>query len=92
MRTNMLKAGMRAGAKPLGTFVDTASSYVVECIGRTGFDYIIIDNEHSPVEAETEWFKKNFPDIKYVTADYKDLLAADDIDAIYTDVFTELDW
>lgn len=39
--------------KPLGIFVDTASPYVVECIGRTGFDYIIIDNEHSPVEAET---------------------------------------
>ena len=37
----------------------------------------------SPVEAETVWFKKNFPDIKYVTADYKELLAADDIDAIY---------
>ncbi len=37
----------------------------------------------SPVERETEWFIKNFPDIKYVTADYRDLLAADDIDAIY---------
>lgn len=37
----------------------------------------------SPVEAETVWFKKNFPSIKYVTADYRDLLAADDIDAIY---------
>lgn len=37
----------------------------------------------SPVEAETVWFTKNFPDIKYVTADYKDLLAADDIDVIY---------
>lgn len=37
----------------------------------------------SPVEAETKWFTKNFPDIKYVTSDYKDLLAADDIDAIY---------
>ena len=37
----------------------------------------------SPVEAETEWFIKNFPDIKYVTADYKELLAADDIEAIY---------
>lgn len=37
----------------------------------------------SPVEAETEWFIKNFPSIKYVTADYKELLSADDIDAIY---------
>ncbi len=37
----------------------------------------------SVVEAETVWFKKNFPDIKYVTADYKELLEKDDIEAIY---------
>ena len=50
---NKFKEMLLNGQKPLGTFVDTASTYVVECLGRTGFDYIIIDNEHSPVEAET---------------------------------------
>lgn len=53
MKKNSFKDKIREGRKPLGTFVDTASSYVAECIGYSGFDYIIIDNEHSPVEAET---------------------------------------
>lgn len=37
----------------------------------------------SVVPAEMEWFKKNFPDIKYCVTDYKDLLDKDDIEAIY---------
>ena len=53
MNKNTFIEKIREGKKPLGTFVDTASSYVTECIGYTGFDYVIIDNEHSPVEAET---------------------------------------
>ena len=53
MKENTFKAKILENKKPLGTFVDTGSSFVVECIGRSGFDYIIIDNEHSPVEAET---------------------------------------
>lgn len=53
MRTNSFKDKIKENKRPLGTFVDTASSYVVECIGRTGFDYVVIDNEHSPIEAET---------------------------------------
>ena len=50
---NTLTEKILEGKKPIGTFVDTCSSYVVECIGKSGFDYVIIDNEHSPVEAET---------------------------------------
>ena len=50
---NKFKEMLSKDENPLGIFVDTASSYVVECLGRTGFDYIIIDNEHSPVDAET---------------------------------------
>lgn len=37
----------------------------------------------SVVPAEMEWFKKNFPDIKYCVTDYKELLEKDDIEAIY---------
>lgn len=29
------------------------SPLAVECLGYAGFDYVIIDNEHSPAEAET---------------------------------------
>ena len=53
MKENTFKAKLKDNKKPLGIFVDTASACVVECIGRTGFDYVIIDNEHSPVDAET---------------------------------------
>lgn len=50
---NQLKTKLSEGKKPLGIFFDTASVSVMECIGRTGFDFVIIDNEHSPVEAES---------------------------------------
>jgi len=33
--------------------------------------------------ASTEWFKERVPSIKYVYSDYKELLANDEIDAIY---------
>lgn len=50
---NKFKEKVKNGQKPLGIFTGLASGSVVECLGRTGFDYVIIDNEHSPVEAET---------------------------------------
>lgn len=50
---NILKEKLAQGKQPLGTFVGTASPAVVECLGCTGLDFVILDNEHSPVEAET---------------------------------------
>ena len=50
---NKFKEMIQKGEKPLGVFIETCSPYVVECMGRTGFDYVILDNEHSPIEAET---------------------------------------
>lgn len=50
---NSLKEKLEAGKKPIGMFVGTGSATVVECLGRTGLDFVIIDNEHSPIEAET---------------------------------------
>lgn len=50
---NQLKAKLSEGKKPLGIFFDTASVSIMECLGRTGFDFVIIDNEHSPIEAES---------------------------------------
>ena len=50
---NMLKDKIAAGERPIGCFFGTGSSYIMECIGRTGMDFVIIDNEHSPIEAET---------------------------------------
>lgn len=50
---NELKLKLKNGKKPIGMFFDTASPYLMECLGRTGLDFVIIDNEHSPIEAET---------------------------------------
>ena len=50
---NTLKEKILKGEKTLGTMVESASPFVVEGLGRTGLDYVVIDNEHSPVEAET---------------------------------------
>ena len=50
---NALKEKLARGEKPLGTFVNTGSAAVVECLGCTGLDFVILDNEHSPIEAET---------------------------------------
>lgn len=50
---NILKEKLAQAKQPLGTFVGTASPAVVECLGCAGLDFVILDNEHSPVEAET---------------------------------------
>lgn len=50
---NSFKEKIAKNEKPIGTFTGCASPAIVECLARTGMDYIIIDNEHSPVEAET---------------------------------------
>lgn len=48
---NTLKQKLENGQRPIGIFFDTASEYLMECTGRTGIDFVIIDNEHSPIEA-----------------------------------------
>lgn len=35
---------------PLGTWVMSASALVVEAVGHAGFDWLVVDMEHSPVE------------------------------------------
>ena len=50
---NTLKEKLALGKRPLGTFVGTGSPAVVECLGCAGLDFVILDNEHSPIEAET---------------------------------------
>ncbi len=53
MRTNRVKAMLAAGQTALGTFVRTTHPAVVEVLGLVGFDFVIIDNEHSPVDVES---------------------------------------
>ena len=48
-----LKARMRAGETVLGAFVFLPSPAVVEILAEAGFDFVIIDQEHSPRNPET---------------------------------------
>ena len=37
----------------LGTYVQTSDTATVEVLAHAGFDYVIIDGEHSPLSLET---------------------------------------
>lgn len=50
---NLLKEKLANGGKPIGTFFELGSPSVVEALGRTGLDFVILDNEHGPFEAES---------------------------------------
>lgn len=50
---NTLKEKLAKGAKPIGTFFELGSPSVIEALGRTGLDFVILDNEHGPFEAES---------------------------------------
>ena len=50
---NTLREKLINGEKPIGMFIGSGSATVVECLSRTGLDFVVIDNEHSPIEAET---------------------------------------
>lgn len=44
---------LQVNSRPVGTFFEIGGTTAAECIGRTGFDYIIIDNEHGTFEGES---------------------------------------
>lgn len=50
---NRLKEQLANKEKPIGTFFELGSPGVVEALGRTGLDFVILDNEHGPFEAES---------------------------------------
>ena len=50
---NTLKEKLQNHQQPIGTFFELGSANVAEALGKTGLDFIIIDNEHGPFEAES---------------------------------------
>jgi len=50
---NLLKQKLEQHQRPLGLVSQLCSANVIECLGRTGFDFVVIDTEHSALEAET---------------------------------------
>ncbi len=47
---NNLKSKMKNGEKALGTFLELGSELAIECLGYTGLDFFIIDQEHGPFD------------------------------------------
>lgn len=50
---NKLREIANKGEKSLGTFVELGGANVVEALGQTGLDFIIVDNEHGPFDVES---------------------------------------
>ena len=46
-----LAAAARSGPVPLGTWIMSASAFVAEAMGCAGFDWLLIDAEHSPLDS-----------------------------------------
>ncbi len=53
MMKNKLKEKLERGEKTLGTFFECGSTAVIESLGLTGLDYVVIDTEHGPFESES---------------------------------------
>lgn len=47
---NSIKSKMENGKKVLGTFLELGSELAIECLGYTGLDFFIIDQEHGPFD------------------------------------------
>ena len=50
---NLLKEKLQKGQVVIGTFVGLDHPDVTELLSRLGFDWLLIDAEHSPVSLET---------------------------------------
>ncbi len=50
---NLLKAKLKEGKTAIGTFVQLPHPDVTEMLSRMGFDWLVIDAEHSPMSFET---------------------------------------
>jgi len=53
MQNIHLKERLRGGETVIGTFSGIPSPSLVEAIGHSGLDFIVIDSEHGPVEMQT---------------------------------------
>src|ERR687895_1901344 len=49
---NLFKRALRAGQAQIGLWSSLSSNYTVEVIAGAGFDWILLDTEHSPADLE----------------------------------------
>jgi 4-hydroxy-2-oxoheptanedioate aldolase len=50
--TNRFKQALRAGKTQIGLWASLSSNYTAEVVAGAGFDWILIDTEHSPADLE----------------------------------------
>ena len=50
---NQLKIKLKNNEKVIGTFFTMGSANLLEALGYTFLDYVIIDTEHGPFDTET---------------------------------------
>lgn len=53
MRKNLTKEKIKAGQAAYGVFINISCPSIVEVIGLLGFDFVLIDAEHGPMDLET---------------------------------------
>jgi 4-hydroxy-2-oxoheptanedioate aldolase len=53
MKPNLVKQKLRAGEPSLGTWLSLGSVIAARFMATTGFDWLTVDTEHSPVSIET---------------------------------------
>lgn len=52
MKENKIRKLLRSGKVPIGLFMVLQEPYLVEMIGHIGFDYIIVDHEHTTTDED----------------------------------------
>ena len=50
---NRFKRALKAGKRQIGLWSTLSSNYTVEVVAGAGFDWIMIDTEHSPTDLES---------------------------------------
>jgi 4-hydroxy-2-oxoheptanedioate aldolase len=55
VRKNQLKQKLQANEPVIGVFLPVPSPQIVELSAVAGFDFVLIDNEHGPLAAETAY-------------------------------------
>jgi len=53
MRTNHVKARLKAGEPSIGTWLGLPSPEAAEQVARIGFDWLVVDSEHNAVDIRT---------------------------------------
>lgn len=88
MSLNRLRNLYAQGKPAIGTFFSSLNTMAMECLSRTGLDWVIIDMEHGPFDTETmgdliQAAERNglTPFVRVANADHRDIQRAADAGA-----------